>query len=677
MNVQSIVNAVSNGINAEINNLRDEANNRITSREVAREFINTHLQDFPEIVQGEYLVTFKTDRDENVAKSQSKNLALWVIALQTTIETGHNSYALLGSIFSQWAKDNLNIEWEPKRAAKVAKLYINYMQERGILNEKIEHLEYIDENGEKQTSIVVKLTETFKEMMKVCQDELKEKTYMICKPLTSVPEDWTDEENGVGELAGLKLIKSHGNLKGRCSQAVLDAVNKLQRVRFVIHPAIIDAAFDILDNQHEFNSTEEELRMYREIQCYEYGSYSFPVTLDTRGRMYYRGGILTPQGTDFCKAAFQFEEHVKLGDNGYKALLIHTANCLGYDKESLNGRVSKVQELIKIGAFKDIHEHTDVMKYFPDSDTYQALVAIIELNKLQTWLDNGNKIEEFESNLVCHQDGTCNGLQHMAVITKNRQTAITVNCVPSTPADKPSDIYGIIAEAAVKHVPENVQSLITKYGRSMAKNPVMIIGYGAGEETVISNTAKYLTEKGENSEHAQLIGKAYIKAIEENAGAVKALTEALKSRMTVAVQEGKTAFNWLTADGFVASTEYKDIEKLRIRAGVFNALMAGKPDTDEVKTVGAMSPNFIHSIDSAHARMVINDCNHSLVTIHDSIGSHAGNYFKTSRSIREQFTKVHEFDALSELCQSIECRVPRFRGNYCASEALESSYIFS
>lgn len=684
--VQSVAAAFNpNTVEAEVSMLRDLANNQIGAREVARSFINTHLMDMPVVVQGDHFVSYVDDRGERQVKAQAKNLSLWCAALQTTIEIGHTSYDLLTQIFRDWSKNTLNIEWSKEAAKGVAKKYVNAMQEHGVLSETLTKMEYTMADGSTGEGVVVKLSDKFREMMQLEVEDLRQHTHYKCRPLQFQPNDWIDAVTGIAPDANLPFIKGQKFSGKKIAKAVLDAVNKLQRVKFVVSPHIIDAAYDILDNQHEFNSTEEEMMMYREIVQYAQGEYHFPVTLDTRGRIYYRGGLLTPQGSDFCKAAFQFSEYRALGEHGFDALCIHTANQLGMDKEPINVRIKSIGD--KWETLMSVKDHVDVANSFRGANVFQALVAIMELQRLDKFMksvkadDLNNDVTTFESNLVCHQDGTCNGLQHMAAITKNRQTAITVNCVKSRPDDEPADIYGIIAEAAVDFCGGNqpAMDLIVKYGRDMAKNPVMIQGYGAQEPTVVKNTAAYLLSKGEDASLADVIGKAYCDAIANQAGAVKALTTVIKSRVGEAMKSGMTKFTWTTADGFVACTEYRDYEINRVRAGVFNALVrnAHPAPIDDIKSVGAMAPNFIHSIDATHLRMVINACEHDLVTVHDSIGSHAATFFDTSAIIRQKFVEVHNYDAMGNLCESLGVRAPKFRGDYDTLEALESSYIFS
>lgn len=676
---ESIAAALSHGIEAEVAMLRDVANNAIGPREVARSFINTHLADMPEVMTGEFIVSYLDDREQKQAKSQKKNHALWCVALQTTIEIGHTSYDLLAAVYKQWALDTLGKEWSKEQCKGIAKQYVKAMQDLNILSQKLDKLEYTDAEGNTREGVIVKLAESFVTMMAEETHSLRETSSMRCRPLKNRPLDWKSTTEGVGSLAGMKLIKGQKYKGTRVAPAVLEAVNKLQGVAFKIAPEMVDAAYDMLDNQHEYKSTEEELRMYREIISMDVDAvYYFPVTMDTRGRMYYRGGLLTPQGTDFAKATFQFANGALLGKDGLKALYLHTANMFGMDKISINKRVAWVQH--NLNAICSIVDHVDLAEKFKGANVFQALVAAKELQRAHAWVTGtSNSMMDFMSHLVCHQDGTCNGLQHMAAITKNRQTAVTVNCVASSHDDSPADVYGIMADCAAAITTGEVHRLIVKYGRDMAKNPVMITGYGAGKDTIITNTAKYLGKYNEDVTLAQAIGEAYVEAIKLNAGAVKALTEALKARVTGALNAGKESFKWVTADGFVACTEYRDIECNRVRAGVFNALVPNMFPTplDTVKTTGAMAPNFIHSIDATHLRMVVNDCDHDLVSVHDSIGSHAATYFKTAKSIREQFVKVHEYDALDNLCVNMEARTPKFRGDYNATEALESSYIFS
>ncbi len=672
--IQTALNTPSN-INTEVQAQLEVAREAIGNYQAAQTLTNKMITLVPRLVkEKDVLVTFKDDRDELTSVNKDLNDIMWLITMQSTLESGTATTAGLIALFKQWAKQEMKADWSDDSIAPMAKRFIKEMINQGILKFKQEAREVAG-----QMRKVYVLTDAMEQELIDTVEELREQVPMKCKPLTNQPTDWIDANNGIGEGANINLITG-GNQK-TIAQPVLDAVNKLQAVSFVVSPVMVEAAYDLLDNIAYFDVNEEDVRVLNEILKYTKETMYFPVTMDKRGRMYYRGGLLSPQGTDFCKAAFQFAKSKPLGETGFEAIAIHTANVCGMDKVSIEDRISWVRDNIDSGTFANVELFQDVMELFPNADKFQATVAITEINRI---LAVGGNPALVESNLVCHQDGTCNGLQHMAALTGSRATAESVNCVASTRDDVPSDIYGIISdEAESLATNQDELRLIQKYGRKMAKNPVMIVGYGAGKDTVKKNTVAFLAKHGEDSSLGNVIGELYMSALENKAAAVKSFTSAITSRMEEAMITGLEKASWVTADGFVADIKYTTIEQHRVRAGNFNCI---KPHTgstlDTVKTRGAMAPNLVHSIDATHLRMVINQCEHELVTVHDSIGSHACDFFETAQSIREQFAEVHKYDIMSDLCTSIGVRTPRFEEKrqsvgYKAEEALQSTYIFS
>ena len=670
--VQSALNTPSN-LDLEIAGQLQLAADRIGTQQAAQKLVNQMIGLVPRLVlDKDVSVTFVGERDEVVTVSKDLNDIMWLIALQSTLQNGTATTSGLVSLFSAWALAEMKAVWSPESLLPISKRFIKELINQGVLSSKMEARELT--TGIRKVYVLTPATVLEVQDMVA---ELRAAVPMKCKPLTNQPTDWTDNNTGIHADAGIQLI--NGSSQQTIAPAVLSAVNKLQAVSFVVSPAMMDAADILLDNLAEYDVTTEDARVYHAIgRCT--GTVHFPITMDKRGRMYYRGGLISPQGTDFCKAAFQFKDAVALGETGFDAIAIHTANVCGMDKISINDRISWTMANIDSGTFAAITDFEDVIQTFPNADTFQATVAILEINRILA-LDTDPAL--VTSTLVCHQDGTCNGLQHMAAITGSRETAESVNCTASTADDVPSDIYGIIANFAATVTSGDIQALITKYGRDMAKNPVMIVGYGAGEDTVIANTAKYLAKHKEDVSLADAIGKAYMGALLVNASAVKSFTSAITRRMEMAMIAGLTSAQWTTADGFVCDVAYTSIEDFRIRAGAFNAVKAGAVGRlDEVKTRGAMAPNLIHSVDASHLRMVVNSLDHDLVTVHDSVGSHAGNFFKTASAIRTQFVAVHEYDILTDLCTSMDVKPINFvakrrTGGYNASEAMNSTYIFS
>lgn len=692
-----------------INNIQEEVAAQIA---VAREeiglfegvdsWVADNMKDLPSLVDGVVTIKYNDERLGDVFVDQSLSESIWLIAFKQMQYHLSLNYSLLRTAIINWMNDSvyetqerlgtksyhrIEVAEDSAEVMNLAKDYVLKMIEIGALNKNLVKKVIRLQAGNDITTKVYDMTEGFEKEVNVMIESLRERASMKCKPLTYAPAPWTSLRDGIAEGAGIKLIKGYKLKREAIAAPVLEAVNKLQAVRFVVAQPCIETARNMLMNASIYKNMDcfddkeinkEAFNLYQEILLYEGKEVHFPITMDTRGRMYYRGGLLTPQGVDFCKAAFQFAEFKPLGEHGFKAMCIHLANTCGQDKLSTKKRIKWVQ--INMPLLMSVNTHMDVRKKFKGADTHQALVAIKELQRLNA-IDS--EWSEKTSNLVCHQDGTCNGLQHMAAITGDRKTAESVNCTPSTHDDVPTDIYMVVAlRAAELAHDDSVKAIIMKYGRAMAKNPVMVTGYGAQASTIRRNISKFLASKGEDMTMAMHVGEAYEEAINSCAGAVTQLTEALKTRVEFALVDGVKKITWQTADGFLASTLYTNESEHEIRVGTFHCRKRGmgKPDIDMMKTAQAMSPNFVHSIDATHLRMVVNACDWDLVTVHDSIGAHPCNYFGTSAMIRQKFAMVHNcYDALGDLCKSLKMDKPEFPrvGDYNANECMKSAYIFS
>ena len=702
--VSSVSNSLRiNDVQAEVDALIDMSRNDIALFGAVEEWLANKVGTLPCITEGTVVVKFRNARGWDMFKTQDVSPSVWIISMQQLQFHGAVNADLIAASIANWVNDSCYTEFEnlgrkeyasmttTKEASMwVAKKAIEAMQQVGIVNNTKEKKVVRLQAGNNITVKAYNMADSFRDELNDLIVTLRERVVMKCAPLTYKPMDWTDSRTGIAEGAGLKLITGSRTRNKHIAPKVLEAVNKLQRVKFTVAPCILEAAKDMKLNgqlykgdnlksmfsDKELNS--EAFDVYRELETLQGKEFYFPVTMDKRGRMYYRGGLLSPQGVDFCKAAFQFASFKPLGLEGFRALCIHAANTLGCDKESIKGREKFVKDNWQ--TIMAVNTHMDIRKHFK-ADVFQALVVCKELQRLD--MIEGEWSEK-TSNLVCHQDGTCNGLQHMAAITGDRPTAEAVNCVASTYDDAPADIYDIVAREAARIVEDDsVRMLILKYGRDMAKNPVMVTGYGATESTIIRNTRKFLAQKGEDITKAKEVGIAYLDAISNKAGAVTQLTDAIKNRMEYAIAEGQKSFTWRTADGFIASTCYEDFEPVTVRVGQSMAVRMrgmGKSPIDAMKTAQAMSPNFVHSIDSTHIRMIVCACDFELVTVHDSIGSHPCDFFETGRMIREKYTLLHKgYNALEDLCEHIGQSVPEFpvENDYDAAEALQSAYIFS
>jgi DNA-directed RNA polymerase len=498
---------------------------------------------------------------------------------------------------------------------------------------------------------------------------------------------------GIHELSTVKLMPKVTGDRA-IPNMVLNGINPLMRIGFETTEDMKDHAQELVDNWDDEACwpgadklmKQEDVRMLSEFASLPDVSLFFIITMDLRGRMYYRGGLCTPQGNDFLKGAFQFSTRVALGEHGGKHVRITLSNAMGQDKDTLNNRVAFPIMCIPSPFFESFEEMLEGTNGV--DNPYQAWAAYQEVIAIDEWLEAGNKEEDFMSNLVCHRDGTCNGIQHMAAITRCQKTAQAVNLCESDWEDLPEDLYKNVLEAALARVSNEHAEYMRSFGRKLTKKAVMVKSYGASDKTAIAGMLEVAPDT------SQEIADAVLAAIKVHASSVHKFVNALTSRMNKHIARtlrkdpnANIAIEWHTPDGFRVKIDYRDSELFTIRHHDnegYSALVGDWKDApmNAVKTKGALAPNFIHSLDACHLRMVVSACADEeieLVTVHDSIGCHAGNAHTVDRIIREQFVEMHKTssESLDELCVNMGERKCKWTGKYDIAEALKSSYIFS
>ena len=689
MNILNAMNTMN--IDTEVAILQTEAVSKLKPDVVARTYVNKYLATMPVMFTQPYTLKFVSNDDRptnNIKQSGNLGTALWVITLQLTMTSGSTSYTALHASFKEWVAKN-TVVTNDINEERWARAYLKKLHSLNMIGTEITEHSVMIQRKEVEVK-GYQITSHVRTKLDDIYDDLAEKAQMVCRPLSNIPTDWTSRTDGIGKLANMMFIPKPSRIQREIPQQVLDSVNKLQRVAYKRNPVMVEVAERNLSNGRGNNEAQAS---YNAVIALPSSDIHFPLTLDVRGRMYPRGGVSTYQGTDFDKASYMFAVGRPLGKTGFDAIQIQVANCLGYDKLALVDRLSAVQSEIDSGLL----EHKTLRKLeqaYPRADIYQTYVAVEELRSIIQWSEDGNDIELYVSHLICHRDGTANGIQHMSAITQSESTAKAVNCVASTEDETPTDIYEVISQTAIKlATSDDVRMALVKYGRNITKKPIMIRSYGAGADTIAEGIVEFLLDaKDTSGVSAEAIAKAIIKAIEEQAEAVRRLFDDISRKLKAHMQtsgiqipdrnqqdvptEQEYSVSWTTADGFPVDIEQRDSSELVVLAGAYSAKILGDTKLDKVKTQSALPPNFVHSIDATHIRMVALACDWELATVHDSIGSHASTYFDTGRIIREQFVELHSYDAIQNLYDGLGAK-NYFEGDYDVTDALDALYMFS
>ena len=164
--------------------------------------------------------------------------------------------------------------------------------------------------------------------------------------------------------------------------------------------------------------------------------------VDFRGRIYPNTAYLHEQSSDNAKGLLLLDEATPLGENGFYWLCVHTANMWGNDKVPLDERALWTTENFdKLMSYvENFHQNNTWMEA---EKPWCFLACCHELSLISNWCEDGNDQETFPSCLPVYIDGSNNGVQHLAAMSKDSEVAPLVNLVPSK---IPGDVYMFIAD---------------------------------------------------------------------------------------------------------------------------------------------------------------------------------------------------------------------------------------
>lgn len=583
---------------------------------------------------------------------------------------------------------------------------------------------------------------------------------LVNRPMICPPTPWEGPIGGGYLSRGDELVtgwrrSGHSIIQEAEIPSVYEAINEIQSTPFRINKRVLDVLGGCMDRNWEVGSLtsmeeapqppkpkeweemsqqerqdwkhvaktirdEEVRRRGKRFVAYdahatakEYSKYDrfwFPCNLDFRGRIYYVGTGLNPQGPDHIRGLLQFANGKPLGETGAQYLAIHGANCYGIDKVSFEDRIAWVEKnesLIVNSATAPFEE----LWWAEADDPFQFLAFCFEWADVLVSPDP----EQYVSHIPVGIDGSCNGIQHLSALFRDEVGGAAVNLIP---CEKPSDIYGIVAKDLQKrlvHVlntgsPQHAlwaeAALSIGIDRKLTKRSVMTLPYGVTQYSIV----KYLRQEIESrtvETHLFREGADYKKRLSW-------LAEQLWASISDVVVAGREALDWLqqvseacmkvdqekaisweTPLGWPVVQNYKKRSNKRV-----SVLFAGaryqcqyKEDHhslyDNRKSKNAIVPNFIHSLDATHLMMTVNMCKgadiRDYLMVHDSYAVHAGAVETLGIGCRESFRMLYEDrDVIGEFIAQIEAKYPGIklpappkRGALDLNDVLLSPYFFA
>jgi DNA-directed RNA polymerase len=420
-----------------------------------------------------------------------------------------------------------------------------------------------------------------------------------------------------------------------------------------------------------------------------------PYQLDFRGRVYAVPHI-NPQGSDIQKALLRFAKGKPLGDRGAMWLAIHGANLAGVDKVSFQERYEWIEDNTE-----------EILAIAADPYTnrgWSTSIAGVEIDKpwqflsfCFEWAGYCEKGDSFVSHLPIALDGSCSGIQHFSAMLRDHIGGAAVNLLPQ---DKPADVYQLVANKVIEKMKHDLQkgtpdtlspegrliegtaTLAEQWftfgvSRKTCKRSVMTLAYGSREygfkeqlmEDIIIPAQKSMGDdfpfSDDGFKAAAYMAKKIWESVTVTLVAAGQAMDWIKAVASVS-NKARQAIRWTTPAGFTVEQSYKSTKRCRVYTAINGSIeMWLNEPLDELdlrKQTSAISPNWIHSLDSSHLMMTVCQCVEegidSFAMIHDSFGTHACDTDKLFSIVRETFVQMYEgHDVLAEFKSSITASV--------------------
>ena len=507
-----------------------------------------------------------------------------------------------------------------------------------------------------------------------------------------------------------EVINKHMANKYVINTDVLNVYMNSQEDNVFTHQEKIDK--DLLDQEQltglyrERDKVLEIANWVGDREFYEYAFY------DSRGRLYSSAVYLSHAGCKLSKSLFNFATPAPLTSGGYFWLLVHAANCWGYDKDSIDGRYEFADANLD-GWLEVAKNPIEDKRWQEADDPFNFLAAIMEIQKAMEF--EGGPYE-YPSGLPVAWDATCSGLQVLSALARDEKSGALCNL---TATDERGDYYKMIAEHVWKSCTYTDQDELAYYG---IQGKLAELDYGVRKATSRKMRMEASEErkawKKENSKLITASAKVFwAKLVEEKPSISRKICK--RPCMTYFYSaQAKTMANqmygdfksevgfdgldwsycmWISDQIYKACQElmpvptklmklfqdlglkdYADGEHFTLRAPVTNFYLKQKYSEDATtrlkvgylgqtiklkitveknarvkrsKVLSATSPNVVHMLDSQIVAGMMLHCNYPVSTIHDSFSSRPCDAGKLYEDTRQVFVDIFESDILFDILQ--------------------------
>jgi DNA-directed RNA polymerase len=403
-----------------------------------------------------------------------------------------------------------------------------------------------------------------------------------------------------------------------------------------------------------------------------------PWSFDYRGRAYPIPAFLTPQDTDFGKSLLMFAEGSYILPEEDSCLTkqwlaFQVATTYGKDKDTIEDRWDWVENnthiisMVACDPIRHIHEWEDA------AEPWQFLAACDEYYHCVL------KCDRHFTHLPIATDATCSGLQILAGLARDKNTAKLVNVLP---AKCPQDAYKVVAKTAAPYCPKSIQPYMD---RKTVKRVVMTVPYNAKPFSNRGYIRDALKEKGVEIDKDDLTTTvvAVRNAMDKVVPGPMAVMSWIESEVAKAIDRGEKELTWTTPSGFVVTQKLmkKKTEQVELQLMGRCKLTVAVADDDKVDKQhhkNATAPNLIHSLDASLLHFSALRFDAPIALIHDSVLCRATDMSTLSAIVRETYMHLFaEHDYLRDFAHQIGAETePPIIGDLKPESVIESTYFF-
>jgi DNA-directed RNA polymerase len=535
----------------------------------------------------------------------------------------------------------------------------------------------LDEDG------LPRIADKYKDSVDALRDELLRRD-PVSRPSIEPLQPWTGWRRDMttfikaGHPDIKKAIETAFRSTKRPMREHVDGVNRLEAVPWTINAAMIPVVERFAGVQRDENKRQVGRgpdgkpigkRVDRDVVALDLATAKYlasktfyvPHNCDFRGRVY-GATHFNFQREDHVRGLFRFARGAPITDAGINWLMIHVANCGDFEKvskRSLNERIAWAN------AHRDMIMHTAQDPAASVSEWHEADAPFSFVAGCKELTAAWEKGPDYITHLPVCFDGSCSGVQHLAMMMRDEDVGRLVNLI-SNNDDEPRDVYEHITERVIERLKTAGDEhsdwwLWRGVERKLIKQPAMTFGYSAtisGMKHQVVAAYKVLHDKAEPTDSAALYLARHIMAAASEV--LRGPAEAMKFIQTLAKIRADNGLHleWKTPTGFrVVSRDCPpDVKTAELElngVGVKYKVGNGwKPGILKRDAMNGAAPNFVHSLDAAHLiRVVIAAvaAGIDIVVVHDSFGCLAPYALKLRGIIRTQFALLYEDDVLAEL----------------------------